>query len=128
MSIDLVAILIAIVYATLLFAIYPSHLKSLNKTFIKLGATVLIAVTATIIGWGAQGLAYRLNELYDAIWPLGYVALLTGASVVLFIIAFFVARKICVTNPWKIVIYAVLSVVSIFTSFFSIIVLLFWIG
>lgn len=128
MSIDLFAILVAIVYAVLVLTIYPSHLKSLNKTFIKLGATVLIAVTATIIGWGAQGLAYRLNDFYDVISPLSYVAILTCASVVLFIIAFFVARKICVSNLWKALIYVVLSVVSIFTIFFSIIVLLFWIG
>ncbi|MGM9945952.1 MAG: hypothetical protein ACI33M_13460 [Lysinibacillus sp.] len=128
MSIDLVAILIAIVYAVLLLTIYPAHLKSLNKTFIKVGATVLIAVTATIIGWGAQGLAYRLNASYDAISPLGYVAMLTCASFVLFIVTFLVARKARVTHQWKVLIYVVLSVLSICTSFFSIIVLLFWIG
>ena len=98
MSIDLVAVLSALVYAVLLIIIKPSHLKSLNKTFIQLGATILIALAATIIGWGAQGLAYRLNDFYDAIWPVGYVAILTCTSVVLFIIAFLVARNICVTN------------------------------
>ena len=128
MSIDLVAILIAIVYAALLLTIYPSQLKSLNKTFIHLGAMILITVVATITGWGAQGLAYRLNDFYDAIWPLNYVAILTCSSFVLFIVAFLVARKIRVTNRWKVLIYVVLSMLSICTSFFSIIVLLFWIG
>ncbi len=74
MSIDLVAILIAIVYAALLLTIYPSQLKSLNKTFIHLGTMILITVVATITGWGAQGLAYRLNDSYEAISPLSYVA------------------------------------------------------
>ncbi len=53
---------------------------------------------------------------------------LTCASVVLFIIAFLVARKAHVSHQWKVFIYIVLSVVSICNQFFSIIVLLFWIG
>lgn len=128
MSIDLVAILIAVIYAVLLLTIYPSQLKLLNKTFVHLSATVLITITATIIGWGAQGLAYRLHDSYSAVSPLSYVAILTCASVLFFIIAFLVARKVCVTKQWKVLIYVVLSVLSIFTILFSIIVLLFWIG
>lgn len=128
MSIDLVAALIAVIYAVLLLAIYPAQLKLLNKAFIQLGATVLIALTATITGWGAQGLAYRLNDFYAAIRPVDYVFILTCTSVVLFIIAFLVARKISIANQWKVWIYVVLFVLGIFTSFFSIIVVLFWLG
>ena len=128
MSIDLVAALIAVIYAVLLLAIYPAQLKLLNKAFIQLGATVLIALTATITGWGAQGLAYRLNNFYAAIRPVDYVVILTCTSVVLFIIAFLVARKISIANQWKVWIYVVLFVLGIFTSFFSIIVVLFWLG
>ena len=128
MSIDLVAAFIAVIYAVLLLAIYPAQLKLLNKAFIQLGATVLIALTATITGWGAQGLAYRLNDFYAAIRPVDYVVMLTCTSVVLFIIAFLVARKISIANQWKVWIYVVLFVLGIFTSFFSIIVVLFWLG
>ena len=128
MSIDFVAILTAIIYVALLLTIYPSQLKSLNKTFIHLGTMILITITATITGWGAQGLAYRLNDSYDVISPLSYVAVLTCTSVVLFIIAFLVGRKARVSHQWKVFIYVVLSVLSICTIFFSIIVLLFWIG
>ena len=128
MSVDLVAAFIAVVYAVLLLAIYPTQLKLLNKTFIQLGATVLIALIATITGLGAQGLAYRLNDFYDAIRPVSYVVILTCASIVLFIITFLIARKISITNQWKVWIYVVLFVLSSFTSFFSIIVILFWLG
>ena len=128
MSIDLVAVLIAFVYAVLLLTIYPSQLKSLNKKFVHLSTTIFITITATIIGWGAQGLAYRLHASYGAVSPLNYVAILTCASVLLFIIAFLVVRKACVTKQWKALIYVGLSVLSVFTTLFSIIVLLFWIG
>lgn len=128
MSVDLVAVCIAAVYAVLLLAIYPAQLKLLNKTFIRLGATIVIALTAAVTGWGAQGLAYRLNDLYDAIRPVDYVVILTCTSVVLFIIAFLVTRKISVANQWKAWIYVVLFVLGIFTSFFGIIVVLFWLG
>ena len=128
MSIDLVAALIAFIYVVLLLTIYPSQLKSLNKTFVHLIMTIFITITATISGWGAQGLAYRLHNFYNVLSPFHYVAILTCASILLFIIAFLVARKIHVTKQWKALIYVALSVVSVFTTFFSVIVLLFWIG
>ena len=128
MSIEWVAALIAFIYAILLLTIYPAQLKSLNKTFVYFSTMILITITATIFGWGAQGLAYRLHDSYSTLSPLSYVAILTCASVLFFIIAFLIARKLCVTKQWKVLMYVVLSVLSIFTIFFSIIVLLFWIG